>query len=142
MKLVKWMPFVLVFLLLCGTAVFAQSVAATDGTPETNGSVPPDFVSDGCTFFPDGNYVDCCFAHDRDYYAGGSMKERRASDKRLYRCVRSKKAWYNKLVAPVMYVGVRTFGTSYLPTRFRWGFGKKKKRKTAEKPRKKAGDSN
>jgi hypothetical protein len=26
-----------------------------------------------------------------------------------------------------MYIGVRVFGVSWLPTRFRWGFGKKRR---------------
>ncbi|MGI8670008.1 MAG: hypothetical protein ACR2J3_09225 [Aridibacter sp.] len=87
----------------------------------------PDYQSDGCTFFPDGNYRDCCVAHDKDYYKGGSWKERRASDKHLYSCVRNKKGWKNKFAAPVIWVGVRAFGASFLPTTFRWGFGKEKK---------------
>ncbi|MDQ3634844.1 MAG: hypothetical protein M3405_10115 [Acidobacteriota bacterium] len=91
--------------------------------------VPPDYKSDGCTFFPDGNYRDCCVAHDKDYYKGGSCKERRASDGRLYSCIKNKKGWKNKLIAPVIWVGVRVFGASILPTSFRWGFGKNEKGK-------------
>ncbi len=118
--------FLLVFLCLAFSAqAFGQS---------TKDQIPPDYQSDGCTLFPDGNYRDCCVAHDRDYYVGGSCKERRASDNRLYKCVRNKKGWYNKLVAPVMWAGVRVFGTSILPTPFRWGFGKKKKKDAADKP--------
>ena len=97
---------------------------------------PADYESDGCTLFPDGNYRDCCVAHDKDYYKGGSCKERRESDNRLYRCVKSKKGWKNKFLAPIMWIGVRVFGTSLLPTRFRWGFGKKKKNKEKRKMQK------
>jgi hypothetical protein len=57
--------------------------------------MPPDFKSDGCTLFPDGNYCECCVDHDKDYYFGGTGKERWRSDKRLYKCVRARKGWQN-----------------------------------------------
>ena len=105
--------------------------------------LPLGFKTDGCSMFPDGNYRDCCVAHDVDYYKGG--KGRRASDKRLYRCVKSKKGWQNKFIAPLMYIGVRVGGVSFLPTPFRWGFGRKRMRrlkKKAELEKKKAIDKN
>jgi hypothetical protein len=40
-----------------------------------------------------------------------------------------KPGWQNKVIAPVMWVGVRIGGVSFLPTPFRWGFGKTKKPK-------------
>lgn len=89
-------------------------------------AVPADFVSDGCTFFPDGAYLDCCVAHDRAYYAGGSWSARWRADKKLFQCVAGKKSWWNKPIAPVMWAGVRVFGVSFLPTSFRWGFGREK----------------
>lgn len=98
-------------------------------------TMPPDFKSDGCTLFPDGNYCDCCVAHDKDYYFGGTRKERWRSDKRLYNCVRKKKGWQNKLIAPIMLVGVRIGGVSFLPTPFRWGFGKTKRPAKTKKPK-------
>lgn len=107
---------------------------ASAASAQTNGNndLPPDFESDGCTFFPDGNYRDCCVEHDKDYFKGGSCKERRKSDNRLYRCVKSKKGWQNKVIAPIMWVGVRVAGVPFLPTPFRWGFGKKKYKKYKE----------
>jgi hypothetical protein len=87
-----------------------------------------DFAGDGCTLFPDGNYRECCYRHDVDYFRGGTEAERRESDKRLYRCVRSKKGWQNEVAAPLMLFGVRVFGVSFLPTPFRWGFGQQKRR--------------
>jgi hypothetical protein len=91
--------------------------------------MPADFKSDNCTLFPDGNYCDCCVEHDKDYYFGGSGKERWRSDKRLYKCVKAKRGWQNKVIAPVMWLGVRIGGVSFLPTPFRWGFGKTKRPK-------------
>ncbi|MBL8180353.1 MAG: hypothetical protein JNL64_01945 [Blastocatellia bacterium] len=101
--------------------IFGVSVTTFPQTSQTR-VMPPDFNSDNCTLFPDGNYCECCVEHDKDYYFGGTEKERRASDKRLYRCVKQK----NKFVAGIMYLGVRIGGVSWLPTPFRWGFGKKK----------------
>ncbi len=85
---------------------------------------PADFVGDGCTMFPDGDYRDCCQAHDRDYYRGGTKAERKASDKRLEQCVRDKG---HKFLSKMIYFGVRIGGVPWLPTSFRWGFGQKKK---------------
>lgn len=85
-----------------------------------------EFKSDGCSWFPDGNYTDCCVVHDQAYYAGGSWKKRLRADNKLFICVAKKKGWYQPLIAPVMWAGVRVFGVSFLPTSFRWGFGNKK----------------
>lgn len=87
---------------------------------------PPDFVGDGCTWFPDGDYADCCLAHDRDYYRGGTKEERRASDKRLRQCVRAKG---HKYISRFMYLGVRIGGVAWLRAPFSWGFGQRKKKK-------------
>lgn len=103
-------------------AIFALlTISIVPQTSQTR-VMPADFKSDSCTLFPDGNYCECCVEHDKDYYFGGTEKERRASDRRLYRCVKQK----NKFVAGLMYLGVRIGGVSWLPTPFRWGFGKKK----------------
>jgi hypothetical protein len=85
---------------------------------------PADFVGDGCTWFPDGDYADCCLAHDRDYYRGGTKEERKASDKRLKQCVRAKG---HKYLSRLMYVGVRVGGPAWLHAPFSWGFGQRKK---------------
>ena len=83
---------------------------------------PSDFVGDGCTMFPDGDYADCCLAHDRDYYRGGTKEERRASDKRLKQCVRAKG---HKYLSKLMFIGVRLGGGAWLHLPFSWGFGQK-----------------
>lgn len=108
--------------------VLATVLLASPGITQVNPRVEPpkDFVGDGCTMFPDGNYRKCCQRHDRDYFLGGTGKERRESDKRLYRCVRDQKGWQNEIAATVMLLGVRTLGDSWMPAPFRWGFGQKK----------------
>ncbi len=120
----------LIVLLSC--SVFSQKsepppvVNDAVSNPVSQREVPARFRSDGCTMFPDGNYRECCVSHDEDYYFGGSGKERWRSDKRLYKCVKAKRGWQNKIAAPVMWIGVRVGGVSFLPTPFRWGFGKDK----------------
>jgi hypothetical protein len=101
------------------------SVLATTVITQPNQSrvMPSNFKSDGCSLFPDGNYRNCCEEHDKDYYFGGTSAERKSSDKRLYKCVRATRGWQNKFVAPIIWLGVRSLGVSFLPTPFRWGFG-------------------
>ncbi len=120
--------------LIAAILMFVFCLASSSQTDSVR-TMPPDFKSDGCTLFPDGNYCDCCVEHDKDYYFGGSRKERWRSDKRLYKCVRSRKGWQNKLIAPIMLVGVRVGGVSFLPTPFRWGFGKTKRPAKTKKPK-------
>ena len=97
--------------------VFAQSVGATpEGTK---------FHSDGCSWFPDGDYADCCVEHDRSYFFGGTARQRSHADALLYRCVASKGRFEKRIIAPMMWVGVRVGGMGWLPTPFRWGYGKK-----------------
>jgi hypothetical protein len=110
------------------TGVFAAGAFAQSNSAEINEPPPvsTEFPSDGCTWFPDGNYRDCCTVHDREYFAGGSWKERWRSDKKLFQCVAAKPKFYNKMIAPIMWLGVRSFGASWLNTKASWGFGKKK----------------
>ena len=95
------------------------------------------FESDGCSKFPDLDVWDCCYAHDERYYFGGSFKARRSADKALYSCVKSRRGKGHKLLATVMYLGVRIGAVSFLPLPFRWGFGNKFPRKEPEKEKSK-----
>lgn len=121
------------------TVVFSAGAFAQTKSVETLGAalVWSESESDACTWFPDGNYCDCCVVHDREYFFGGSSKERWRSDKKLFQCVWAKPKFYNKLVAPVMWLGVRVFGVPWLNTRASWGFGKKKKRASDKIPKQK-----
>lgn len=120
---------------LCLGIFLTQTLGQQTAAPDQD---PPGFQSDGCSLVPDGDIRDCCIAHDREYYFGGTSKERRASDKRLYDCVRNKKGWQHKLTAPFVWIGVRIGGVPFLPTPFRWGFGKHKR--SNETPRSGAGN--
>ena len=110
---------------------FSIAVSAQNNpipTTETQ-TMPSDFKSDNCSLFPDCDYGDCCVSHDKAYYFGGSWKERWRADKKLYKCVAAKKGFHHKIIAPMMWLGIRAFGVSWLPTPFRWGFGKNKNTK-------------
>ncbi len=78
------------------------------------------FKSDGCSCWPDQDYYDCCYEHDKVYWAGGSSEERKKADLKLKECVTEKG---HKIKAILMYWGARVGGHSWLPTPFRWGFG-------------------
>lgn len=123
---VKNFLFIFTLLLLFSLGAFAQN---NSGHKNGTRPMPANFKSDGCSMFPDGDYCDCCVEHDKAYFFGGSFKERRHADIKLYKCVRAKKGFHHKIIAPLMYVGVRIGGVSWLPTPFRWGFGKTKKYK-------------
>jgi hypothetical protein len=123
---VKKLTFIIIFIFVFSVGVFAQNSPIPTNETQT---MPADFKSDNCSLFPDCDYGDCCVSHDKAYYFGGSWKERWRADKKLYKCVAAKKGFHHKIIAPVMWIGVRAFGVSWLPTPFRWGFGQTKKSK-------------
>ncbi|MEO8074305.1 MAG: hypothetical protein ABI686_13785 [Acidobacteriota bacterium] len=119
-KDIRHIIFIILFSLSFSIGAFAQESPKPAGQPV----LPADFKSDGCSNFPDYDYRDCCVEHDKTYYVGGSWKKRWRSDKKLYKCVTAKKGFEHKFIAPAMWFGVRAFGVPWLPTSFRWGFGK------------------
>lgn len=84
------------------------------------------FSSDGCSVFPDGTreqrqlWLQCCTAHDKSYWRGGTAAERQQADEELRVCVAGVGA---PAIAALMLTGVRVGGSPYFPTRFRWGYG-------------------
>ena len=110
------------FCLILFCSVMANAQTAT--SPITNRPFPEGYVSDGCTRFPEGKYADCCVEHDLDYYYGGSWRERWRSDKRLYKCVKSKGGFKHGVLAIMMWTAVRGLGSPIFPFKFKWGFGK------------------
>jgi len=112
---------------LATRGVVTEAERDTPPRPATDDLLPSGKRSDGCTLIPDGDFRDCCVAHDREYFHGGSPKERRAADERLYMCIRKKEGIGHKFIAPFVWFGVRIGGVSFLPTPFRWGFGNKEK---------------
>ena len=96
------------------------AVAGTFGQAADNRKLPNNYVSDKCSWFPDGNYGDCCVAHDKTYFFGGTKKDRRVADNALSECVKGKG---HRFISKMMWLGVRIGGVGFLPTSFRWGFG-------------------
>jgi len=84
------------------------------------------FATDGCSAFPNGTmrqneiWLDCCLAHDRAYWKGGTYAERESADQELKSCVANVG---EPEIAALMLIGVRIGGAPYLPTKFRWGYG-------------------
>jgi len=95
------------------------------GCTSDSGLAP--FSSDGCSLFPDSSLItkevwcSCCFEHDLEYWRGGTYQEREAADQRLRECVSTKTG--NKVLATLMYEGVRIGGSPYFYNWYRWGYG-------------------
>lgn len=85
------------------------------------------FTTDGCSYFPDGDHLQphrwcrCCLEHDRAYWQGGTVAQRRQADHELRECVVEQSQ--RPRLANAMYLGVRFAGTPWLPSGFRWGYG-------------------
>ncbi len=105
-----------IFLLVFSLVACAVQPAARQSETQA----PKPFHADGCTWFPDGDYRDCCDTHDRDYWCGGARVERLQSDFELRQCVAAKG---RTLRSALIYLGVRIGGVPWLPTSWRWGFG-------------------
>ena len=109
--------FIILTLFILAGCLFPRNINAAD---------LKDFKSDKCSMFPEGTLQDknlwchCCVEHDKAYWKGGSFEERKEADNALKICV---KKMGKKHVARAMKIGVRLFGTPYLPTSFRWGYG-------------------
>lgn len=124
--------FIFISLLLGLLSLSSYAQSGSDSVVKT--VVPANFKSDGCSMFPDGDYRDCCVEHDKAYYSGGSWSQRWQADKRLFKCVARKDGWWHKPLAPLIWAGVRIGGVGFLPTSFRWGFGKKKCQRICRPP--------
>ena len=126
---IQWIALLLFLLSAAVCYSHAQVIGADDDL------LPSGQKSDGCTLIPDGHIKKCCVEHDREYFFGGSDHERRVSDRKLFFCVAEKKGFHHKLFAPFIWLGVRIGGLPFLPTKFRWGFGKPYlKKKTKPEP--------
>lgn len=66
-----------------------------------------------CTGFFNGNWLNCCIAHDYAYADGGNLKNKIEADLKLFSCV-SKKG--HPVIGFIMFLGVSLFGAG----RFRW----------------------
>ncbi len=114
MQKLKWRGAVLVWLM--GVSLLGCSYT---------GQLEP-FRTDGCSSFPDGppeepeRWRGCCVQHDRAYWIGGSSEQRRQADDELAICVEKAES---KMLADVMWAGVRAGGSPYWFTEYRWSYG-------------------
>lgn len=112
------------FIFILATASFSQSKpkvlsgADVPAAAAKKSESAARFKSDGCTFWFDGNYRDCCRQHDLDYWnwhQNGGWQGRLRADNDFFVCVASR-GLMAKLAAPVMWTGVRIFGSPLAPT--------------------------
>jgi hypothetical protein len=81
------LPGLLAFLIGCGEPAEFDSLSAPgERSAYTSSRIQP-FTSDGCSLFPDGDWVHCCVVHDLRYWMGGLESDKHAADLRLWSCV-------------------------------------------------------
>lgn len=100
-----------------------QKIAAQTCGFEDTAELPPDinpFTTDGCTLWPDGNWRECCIAHDILYWCSEGDLSRKETDQALRDCVRERDSPAN---AFFMYWGTRLTALPWLPFPWRWGYG-------------------
>lgn len=98
-----------------------EDTAIRECAAHRGGRLPPySFTTDGCSWWPDSVWKDCCVTHDRAYWCGGSFDDRVAADRALQDCVAHSG---HPVVAALMRAGVFVGGARMLPTSFRWGYG-------------------
>jgi len=90
------------------------NIAEAQKVPSAQNIVQPDFKGDGCSYWFDWNFKDCCVKHDLAYQQSSNWRTRLEADNRLFMCV-AKKGVVQKAVAPIMWLGVRIFGSGLLP---------------------------
>ena len=112
------LSFAVCLLLISGT-IYAQQ------NEKNNPAAKSVFVSkssaslatDNCTMWFDGDYRDCCRQHDADYLTGGdNWRTRLQADNHLFLCIAGKKGIWHLALAPVMWTGVRIFGSDFSPS--------------------------
>lgn len=108
------------FLILWTIVVlFSENIDLIDGKKPENFS---NFVSDGCSMFPDWDYVECCIEHDRAYFMWWEWEERLKADEIFYNCIQAKWEIYHQALAPSMFIWVRLWGSPVYPTPYRWWY--------------------
>jgi hypothetical protein len=80
-----------------------------------------DFTTDKCALLSNTSFEECCVAHDKAYWKGGTAKERLQSDKELQKCIEQKTN--SVLKSFLIYNIVRIGGTPYFAVPWRWGYG-------------------
>lgn len=93
------------------------------GLASTDSEATPDitpFTTDGCSMYPDGGWLECCIAHDIDYWCANPRTTRAAADRALKVCVAEHSNAFN---GQLTYLGTRLFGHGALPFSWRWGYG-------------------
>lgn len=109
----------LLYLFLFSAPICAQQNEANNsgGRDVSIDTISAPRASDDCTMWFDGDYKDCCRQHDLDYLTGGdNWRTRLRADNRLFICIAGKKGVWHLALAPVMWIGVRIFGSDLSPS--------------------------
>lgn len=107
-----WSSLVLHFAILFISVLFTRY--------NTENQITHPYRTDGCTLYVDGDYSDCCEAHDHAYWQWWPIYKKLLADATLYACIAEK--WHN-FRENWMFAWVLFGWNPWLPTDFRWGFG-------------------
>ncbi len=88
-------------------------------------SIKP-FQTDGCTFFYEGNWKDCCLEHDLYYWIGGDQDKQDMADLKLKYCIEKAQG---KTYAALIYFMVRLGHYSPIKYKYHWGWGRENAKK-------------
>lgn len=113
-----------VILLIKNSNVLSAKIPEV-GRNISSGAEPPakklyPFTTDGCSNWPNGNWLECCIVHDVSYWKGGTLEERKIADQKLGECVSRKNP---EILGKLMEAGTQLGGSPKLPTSYRWGYG-------------------
>jgi len=120
-SIILCIPLIAIFLIGCAdhSDEINKIVAEIYTKNSVKGTIPAHaFKPDGCSGFPNGNWVECCVRHDLVYWMGGTRVERTAADSALQKCVADKG---HPFIAGLMHSGVRVVAADSLPVGFRLG---------------------
>lgn len=70
-------------------------------------SIPQEIRVNGCDFWPDGSWKECCDVHDIEFYTPGNFTDFLASNYSLFQCVNENSFFVNAIV---MFIGVMVGG--------------------------------
>lgn len=107
------------WLAACGGVAYAEPEKSAKG------SLKP-FATDGCSRWFDGTashpylWRHCCVAHDKAYWLGGSVAQRKLADEALKACVAQVGS---KAMGNYIYMNVRWAGAPLWLMPYRWGYG-------------------
>jgi hypothetical protein len=81
----RYLSLLSIALILLYMLVYVYSICMTYMVDSV--SIAHPHIPDGCSMYPDGDYIHCCDIHDTAYYVGGTLSAKSTADISLWQCV-------------------------------------------------------